>query len=67
MEIINVSSYLEMYYIENGVVQRVTNIEIYNMGNCIIQSTTINTGIYNPGISTMFPVSQHRELSIVLI
>ena len=67
MEILNVSSYMEMYYVENGIVQRVTIIEIYNMGNCNIQSTTSNTEIYHLGISTVYPVSQHRELSIVLI
>ena len=67
MEILNVSSYVETYNIENGILQRVTYMEIYKMGNCIIQSITSNTEIYNLGISTMFPVSQHRELSIVLI
>ena len=67
MEILTASTYVELCNMENCVVQRVRYIEMYNTGNCIIQSTTTNVEIYNPIIQTVYPVSQHRELSIVLI
>ena len=65
MDVINVSSYAEIYNMNDHTIQKITSTETYNLTISttypVSQHKEISTDYYNLAISTTFPVSQHKE------
>ena len=65
MEITNVSSYVEIYNMDNYTIQKISSIDSYNPRISTVfpvsQHIESITEYYNPAISTMYPVTQHKE------